>query len=410
MPTASNTNLTSDIILKEALTIMKNAQGMIPSVDRQYDAQFAAGGASIAGPIGPSLRIRFPARYVATEGETMVEQDSVDTAVTLTVSTAMHVGMNFGSNELTQSIQNFSKNYIAPAMSTLIDAVDRKLASTYVNAYNSVGTPGVSPATTAVCNQAGSMLTKYCALNDQNRMAVVNPDARATLIGAFSTLYNAPAAITSQFETGVLAKSWGFEWRESNCINSHTNGAVDATSSSPCVQVNGPDQSGSTIAIDKLAALAVLKAGDVFQLAGVYGANPVSGQNLGHLQHFSVTADTTASGGGAIAALPIAPSIVTSGAYKTVTNSPANDASVVFLGVGGGVYPQNLCFSRSAITLATADIELPEVKFRSRNNMDGISLRIVKDYTIATNKNPCRIDILFGVKMVRPEWCTRMYG
>ena len=43
----------------------------------------------------------------------------------------------------------------------------------------------------------------------------------------------------------------------------------------------------------------------------------------------------------------------------------------------------------------------------SRKNMDGISMRIVRDYDINNDKFPCRIDVLYGYKLIRPELAVR---
>jgi hypothetical protein len=48
------------------------------------------------------------------------------------------------------------------------------------------------------------------------------------------------------------------------------------------------------------------------------------------------------------------------------------------------------------------------VDFAARKVMDGISLRVVRNYDIVNDKFPCRIDVLFGYKCVRPEWACRI--
>jgi hypothetical protein len=41
---------------------------------------------------------------------------------------------------------------------------------------------------------------------------------------------------------------------------------------------------------------------------------------------------------------------------------------------------------------------------------DGISLRIVRQYDIANDKFPCRLDILYGYKTLRPQWAARVHN
>ena len=59
--------------------------------------------------------------------------------------------------------------------------------------------------------------------------------------------------------------------------------------------------------------------------------------------------------------------------------------------------------------MVTADLEMPKgVDFAAREVYDGISLRVVRQYDIVNDKFPCRIDVLFGQKTVRPGWACRL--
>ena len=50
------------------------------------------------------------------------------------------------------------------------------------------------------------------------------------------------------------------------------------------------------------------------------------------------------------------------------------------------------------------------VDFAKREVMDGISMRIVQDYAIATDTMPCRIDVLYGYKAIRPSLACRIHA
>ena len=47
------------------------------------------------------------------------------------------------------------------------------------------------------------------------------------------------------------------------------------------------------------------------------------------------------------------------------------------------------------------------VDMAASETFEGLSLRIVRDYTISTDAMPCRIDILYGYKTLRPEWAVK---
>jgi hypothetical protein len=54
---------------------------------------------------------------------------------------------------------------------------------------------------------------------------------------------------------------------------------------------------------------------------------------------------------------------------------------------------------------------LPQgVDMASRQNHNGISLRIVRQYDINNDRMPCRIDVLYGAAVIRPQLGVRMWG
>jgi hypothetical protein len=50
------------------------------------------------------------------------------------------------------------------------------------------------------------------------------------------------------------------------------------------------------------------------------------------------------------------------------------------------------------------------VDFAAREVMDGISMRIVRDYDISTDRFPCRIDVLYGFRTLRPQLAVRLHN
>jgi len=59
----------------------------------------------------------------------------------------------------------------------------------------------------------------------------------------------------------------------------------------------------------------------------------------------------------------------------------------------------------------TADLVMPKgVDFAARESLDGISVRVVRQYDINNDQFPCRIDILYGYKTIRPELACRIHN
>ena len=59
------------------------------------------------------------------------------------------------------------------------------------------------------------------------------------------------------------------------------------------------------------------------------------------------------------------------------------------------------------MTLATADLEIPaKVIEGSREEFDGVSMRMITDYFIGTDQTITRLDVLYGYLWIRPEWAV----
>jgi hypothetical protein len=165
------------------------------------------------------------------------------------------------------------------------------------------------------------------------------------------------------------------------------------------------------LAISFTVGSPTFKVGDVFTIAGVFAVNPQTRQSTGSLQQFTVTADVSVSSG-TTATLSVSPAIYTSAhALATVNSFPASSAALTFLGGSNAQYAQNLVYHKDAITFATADLLLPQgVDMASRQVHNGISMRIVRQYDINNDRMPCRIDVLYGYKVIRPAMACRLWG
>jgi hypothetical protein len=400
----ANSLLTIDMITRKALEILENNLVITRNVNRQYDDSFAVEGAKI----GSTLRIRLPDRALVTDGAALQVQDDNEQFTTLTVASQKHIGVNFTSAELTMQLDDFAERVLKPRISQLASSIDADVASSFNSIYQSVGTPGTTPGTSLVLLQAQQKLNEAAATM-MPRYATVNPAANAGLVEGMKGLFNPTSTISSQFKNGMMGEGvLGYD--EINMSQSikqfttgtRTNGAVNGT-----VATQGAD----SIALDGLGNAGTLKKGDVFTVAGVFAVNPQTRESTGSLQQFVVTSDVVASAGGE-ATVEISPSIYTSAnALATVNSFPQNDAVVTFLGSANTGYAQNLVYHRDAITFATADLLLPQgVDLASRQVHNGISMRVVRQYDINNDRMPCRIDVLYGFNVIRPEMAVRLWG
>jgi len=402
----ANSLLTIDMITRKCLEILENNLVLSRNVNKEYDDSFAVEGAKI----GSTLRIRLPDRALVTDGAALQVQDDNEQYTTLTVSSQKHIGINFTSAELTMQLDDFAERVLKPRISQLASSVDADVANAYKSIFNTVGTPGTTPATALVLLQAQQKLNESAAPMSP-RYATVNPAANAGLVNGMTGFFNPTGTISRQFKTGMMGEGvLGFdEMNMSQSIVNHTTGSRAGT-----ILVNGAvsTQGQATISIDGLTgATDTVTAGDVFTIAGVYAVNPQTRLSTGSLQQFVVTAAQTGASN-ALANMAISPPMYTSSnALATIDAFPADNAAVTFVGTASTVYPQNLVYHKNAITLATADLLLPQgVDMASRQVHNGISMRIVRQYDINNDRMPCRVDVLYGFNTIRPPMACRIFG
>ena len=383
----------------------KNNLPFVSSISHEYDERF--------NKIGDSLALRDSARYVANDGADITSQiqDTTETSKTLTLDTRKNVAFSFTSKELTLNIDKFAERYLHGAALALANKFESDgLTLAYQSATNIIGTPGTTPATAQVILDAGARLDNNGAPVDGKRTLIVNPAAQASLVNAFSTLFNAPTELSKQYRSGRMGTALGFDFSMGQNVRVHT---VGGWGTSPQLTAQ-PAAGATTLAISWTgSATGVAKKGDKFTIALAYAVNPITGDTLNYLQEFTVTANTTAVGS-AIASLPIYPAVKFSGAGQTVSAQPTSSAALVLKsGTAAALYPQNIAFHKHAFCYAMGELDVPQgthFAARSTDKDSGLSLRMVSDYEVLTDTFVTRVDAIYGFCARRPEWAAVVVG
>lgn len=401
----ANTLLTPTAVTREALRILHQKLNFVGNINRQYDSAYANEGAKI----GDSLKIRLPNQYTVRTGATLSTQDTTETSTTLQVATQKGVDVNFTSAELTLDLDDFSERIIEPAMAVLAANIESDAFAMYKDVYNEVSDVGATITLADVLNGAKLLTDNLAPSSD--RCLILNTQDNVDLVNALSGLFNDPAKISENYREGMVANQFvGYaSVYENTLLPIHTTGTDDGTGD--YLTNDATAQTGATLTVDTGAG--TFKQGDIVTVAGVNRVHPETKADTGALQRFVITADAGASA----TSLAISPSISASTGSQNVTNGAANNGAISKLESDGTTviaasadYNISLGFHKDAFAFATADLEMPNgVDFSAREVMDGISMRIVRDYDINNDKFPCRIDVLYGYKAIRPELAVR-YG
>jgi hypothetical protein len=394
----ASTYITPTALTREALRILHNKAQFIGTINKQYDPSFAKEGAKI----GSDLRIRKPNKYVVNDGATLIVQDTTEEYTTLSVTTQKHIGLNFSSTDLTMTIDDFSKRYIEPAMAQMAAVIENDVYSMYKNVYNMVDNDAVA-LTFANILEGRKLLNENLVPMGDDRTAMLSSAHTPKLVDAVKGLFHDSSAIKQQYREGMIGRTGGFDFYENPIVAKHTTGTAAKTTG---YTVNGATQSGATITIQ--TGTTTFLIGDVVTFAGCNAVHPETKVDLGYLQKFVVTANSGANA----TSLAISPTLTVSGAKQNVSGYPTNTGAVVKVGAGvSELLDTSMVYHKDAFTFATADLLMPEgVHFAARQVMDGISMRIVRQYDINNDKFPCRIDVLYGYKCLRPEMAVRIHA
>lgn len=397
----ASTYLTPTAVTREAVRVLHQRLNFIGACNKQYDDSYKNGGATVRGKFGPTLKIRLPNEYTVRDGINMAAQEHSETSVDLTVSTVKGVDMYFTSEDQTLSIEDFSSRFIAPAMSVLASNIEADALSMYKQVYNLYDGDAAAFGFTSMSN-ASTLLTKMLAPTP-DRTIIMNPDHSNKFRIDTKGLYQDSEAIKKQWREGMMGRTSGFDVYENTLLVPHATGTAAKTTN---YTISGAVTTNGSAAATLTGAATTWKAGDVFTVVGCNRVHPETKADTGVLQQFVVLADCTT-------AMTFAPAIYTSGPRQNVTSGGLpNGNAVVKVGAGASeTLTQSLAFHKDAFAFVTADLELPKgVDFAAREVFDGISLSMVRDFSISDRTFPCRIDCLYGYKAIRPQLAARIHN
>ncbi|MDW6020244.1 P22 phage major capsid protein family protein [Mesorhizobium sp. BAC0120] len=409
----ANTTLTADIIAKEAVMILDNNLVMAKQVFRGYEEDFAK---RVNGyKIGDTLTIRKPADFTVRDGAAMNVQDVIEGTTQITVNKRKGVDFQFTSQDLTLKIDQLSERVIKPAMVQLANQIDRDLMGLYASVPSWVGTPGQVVKSYKDFAQAPERLDEGAVPTDE-RSAVLSPTDHWGLLGSQTALFIQDAA-RGAYRQGSLGMIGGVDTYMDQNVPTHTVGAYGGT---PLVagagQVstydNVKDSNTQSLNTDGWTASisGLLRAGDIFTIAGVFAVNPVTKATLPYLREFVVVSDASSDGSGA-AALVISPAIITSGAFQTVSAAPADNAAITVKGTASTGYRQNMVFHKNAFSLVMVDLQEPPGAVEvGRQSYQGCRVRVIPVYDGIQDISKWRLDVLYGVKAIDPRLATRLSG
>lgn len=415
----ANNLLTISKITNEALMVLENELTFTSQINRDYNDQFAVTGAKI----GNTVNVRRPGRFIGTTGPALNVEDFNETSVPVVLTTQFHVDTQFTTQDLALSMDMFSDRVLKPCIAAIANKIDRDgLVMAKNSTANIVGVAGTAPTGLITYLNAAAYLDAEGAPRDGSRCVVIEPFTSAVIVDSLKGLFVPDSQLSSQYRKGLMGRdSAGMNWKLDQNVVSQTFG--NWTTTAGTLTANTLTQVGflqtgwassSTITLTNSQAI-TLNQGDTIQIANLFGTNPQNRQSYGKLRSYVVNATVTAAAG--TFAVNVSPAIIVGGQFQntavtatsaTATVTPFSIAVTPAAAVTG---PQNIMFHKNAFTMACADLELPEgVHFAGRaSDKDvGLSIRVVRQYTINNDAIPTRLDVLYGWAPLYQELACRV--
>ena len=413
---ASTTILTPTMITRKALDVLHQKLNFVGNVNRQYDDRFAETGAKI----GTSVNIRMPPKYVVKTGASISHQDHTERSTPLTVSSQYHVDVSFTTVELTMDLDDFSDRVIDPAMAQLAAKIEGDafaVAYKLVNNYTNASTDALM--TYKAFQQGGANITNQLGPLSQ-RCACLSPDSQVEFNDAVKGLFQSQENIRKQYREGMMGRTGGFDVYENTLVPSHTTGSfagsalTNGTALGTATTTANTWVSQTDLSVDGATSTTNLTAGDIITMSGVYDVHPETKTTRGKLKSFVVQTAVTLTTAATAYTVTVKPGFIygSGNAYQNCALSGVSDTdglTCTLIGAVSSGFGQDLQFHKDAFVFATADLE--DVSrygaWGARAQKDGISMRVARQYTIADDSVPCRIDVLWGFAGLYPELANR---
>ena len=410
----ANTLLTIDMITKESLRLAHEKAVFIGTINRQFDKSWSS-----EGQTGNTLRIRYPSEYSRRQGSAVMNvQDSVQTSTSLVVATQDGVDMRFNSQELAQDLDSFSRLHLEPAIASLVSGIDSDVLQGCTKAvYKYASNLAPEPYTKNTLLTSVSSLTAAGNARTRvnqglapkgDRYIQMDSGTMAGLVTGVAGYFNPSNAISKQYREGLVARTAMADYYENERVWSmSTISSVTLSSAKLNGYVSTLGQ--TSLNVTSLTQIGGVAIGQPFTIASVFDVHPETKQQYTNLKQFVVTAVTDAS------TYTISPAIYASGTRQNVSivasaQSTSSNA-ITFLGTTSLTIPQSLMYHKDAFTFATAALPImADAAKCSVRTFDGLSLRCWQASDIRNDEFLTRIDILYGYKVIRPEWACRIVG
>ncbi|MES9825461.1 MAG: P22 phage major capsid protein family protein [Candidatus Thiodiazotropha endolucinida] len=408
-----NEIITPEMITNESLRLLHDKLPFVSRINRRYSDEFKQGGARRSDEV----MVRFPNRYVVREGATLKAQSTQESVAYLKLSEQKGVDLEVTSKDLTLHIDDFSRRYLEPAMSTLASTIEEDvLRSVLTDVVHVIQPKTVTPMPDWYDGMSllGAWFDVNLIPSDQRRL-VMNSYDQAEMVDSLKDYAQRDRSVSRQYETGRMRRFQGFDIGMSLSMPMReSRGRVEMGDDYGITPLelgqigDSFDTVNATPPTGEETMKPLPKPGDWITFEGVYPVHPETKDpmRLFGLKPFKVESVVDDK-------VTFTPRLVWAGPKQNAAGVSGELFNAVLnKGTDGqNYYRWNVAFDPEAIAFVTADLALPkDVDFAHRSNHDGIGMRVVRKYDINQDRFPCRIDVLYGRLLLRPDSVCLLVG
>ena len=265
-------------------------------------------------------------------------------------------------------------------------------------------------------------ILKENAIDDKPIVCLAPQRIHSSMVKDQSAVFNPNSEISSQKFKGLVGDYAGMAWATSENIPNHVTGTADdgafdsATGLRPLGTVTLTAVNGvNTLAIEGIATDGTIKKGDVIYIDNTNAVNAITRADLGRKKGFNVESTVTSVAGAVTLTLTEyfadGSGVNKDDSLQNVSLLPTTGAIVYVAGEASTTYKQAPVYCKETFGCAMINLTKPENKgvFYAQEDVDGIKIRVIKDYDNGFDSNAYRIDNFSGYFTLRPEWGVRMW-
>lgn len=222
----AHTLIKPTVIARRALAVLRNTSLLASLVSRDWDDNFN-------GKVGDTVNVRVPTAFEAKVFDRNVGielQDATETSFPLVLDTILDVSFPVTAEDLTLNIDNFTEQFIVPAMIAIVEGVDGRLAETLIDTAEGAGGGGTANGATLASDayrEARKRLSR-AKFPLTERYAVLSPEGVSEVLTDPLLVKANESGSTDALRDAQLGRIFGIENYESQVFGSGPNDAGQA--------------------------------------------------------------------------------------------------------------------------------------------------------------------------------------